>query len=483
MLSTDTANPSTVLDSLIVGAGISGLSLARALDSSPGKILVAESKSGVGGRIVTASEGGFLWEEGPNSFLPTPALMKLVVDVGLKDELVLADRRLPRYVYWNGQLMPVPMSPPAMVTSKLLSFKGKLRALFGALGFVPPAMAFDLNGSSGEETVAQFFGRHLGSEVVERLVAPFVSGTFAGDPDKLSAAGAFGRVVRMAEIGGGLLAGAILSRKQNQKPQEPLDPRIPKTQRGELGSFREGLEVLPKAIAAELGDALKLEWHLISLRSTERQTYLAEFSTPSGPTRIESRTVVMATPSYVSADLLKPLNSELSEELRGFPYPSVACVVLAYPTEAFSGDLNGFGNLIPRGQGIRTLGTIWSSSLFPGRTPKGWHLLINFIGGATDPEIANLNSEQIVDIVHGDILTTLLRQDVKPKVLAVHLWKRAIPQYNLGHLQRLENIERALVNSPGLYLCSNFSDSVALGECVRRAGEVAATVRQYLERG
>ena len=98
---------------------------------------------------MTASEDGFLWEEGPNSFLPTPALMKLAVDVGLKDELVLADRRLPRYVYWKGQLMPVPMSPPAMATSKLLSPTGKLRALFGALGFVPPAMASDLNGSGG----------------------------------------------------------------------------------------------------------------------------------------------------------------------------------------------------------------------------------------------------------------------------------------------------------------------------------------------
>ena len=329
--------------------------------------------------------------------------------------------------------------------------------------------------------MAQFFGRHLGREVVERLVGPFVSGTFAGDPDKLSAAAAFGRVVQMAEVGGGLLAGAILSRGQNQKPPVPPDPRIPKTQRGELGSFREGLEALPKAIAAELGDALKLQWHLISLRRTERQTYLAEFSTPSGPTRVESRTVILATPSYVSADLLESLNSELSERLRGFPYPSVACVALGYPTEAFSGDMQGFGNLIPRGQGIRTLGTIWSSSLFPGRTPKGWHLLINFIGGATDPEIANLDREQIVNIVHADIHKTLLRQDVKPKVLAVHLWKRAIPQYNLGHLERLEGIERALTNSPGLYLCSNFSDSVALGECVRRAGETAATVRQYLD--
>ena len=127
-----------VLDVLVVGAGISGLTLAHALkkvsNNSPLKILVAESQERVGGNITTAATEGFLWEEGPNSFSPTPELLKLAVDVGLKQDFIFADRKLPRYVYWNGQLLPVPMSPQAMLQSRLLSDGGKLRAMVGAFG-------------------------------------------------------------------------------------------------------------------------------------------------------------------------------------------------------------------------------------------------------------------------------------------------------------------------------------------------------------
>ena len=192
-----------VLDVLVVGAGISGLSLAHALtklgNNSPLKILVAESQNRVGGNITTVSLGDFLWEEGPNSFSPTPELLKLAVDVGLKQELVFADRKLPRYVYWNGQLLPVPMSPTAMLQSKLLSDGGKLRALVGALGFVSPAIG-NFSEQGGEETVSQFFQRHLGAEVMQRLVEPFVSGVYAGDPSQLSAAAAFAKMARMVDF-------------------------------------------------------------------------------------------------------------------------------------------------------------------------------------------------------------------------------------------------------------------------------------------
>ncbi|MBW4681817.1 MAG: protoporphyrinogen oxidase [Microcoleus vaginatus WJT46-NPBG5] len=479
MQTTQPANPSNVIDTLIVGAGISGLSLGHTLQndkaataSRPWKILVTESQGRVGGRIVSSSGDGFLWEEGPNSFSPTPALLKLAVDVGLKDELVFADRRLPRYVYWKGELIPVPMSPPALVKSHLLSLSGKLRALVGALGFVPPAMG-------GEETVGQYFRRHLGAEVTQRLVEPFVSGVYAGDPDQLSAAAAFGRVAKLTEVGGGLIAGAVLSRRPKSQPVV-TDPDVPKTKPGELGSFRTGMQALPEAIAKKLGENLKLNWHLLRLRPTDRQTYLAEFSTPEGSQQVEARSVVLTTPAYVTAELLQPLQPSISHALEELSYPPVACVVLGYPADAFKDKLQGFGNLIPRGQGIRTLGTIWASSLFAGRAPEGWNLLINFIGGATDLEIGDLDQAQIVEAVHQDLCRSLLKTDVPPKVLAVNLWKRAIPQYTLGHHRRLEQIEQGLRQLPGLYLCGNYTDGVALGDCVRRGLDCASVVGQYL---
>jgi len=490
MNSTDLANPSTTLDTLIVGAGITGLSLAQALQQDrkrgrqSGQILLTESQERVGGRIVTQSQDGFLWEEGPNSCLPTPEFLKLAVDVGLKDELVLADRRLPRYVYLQGELIPVPMSPPAFFQTKLLSDWGKLRAIAGALGFVPPAIGATLSAQGDEETVAQFFGRHLGQEVLERLVQPFVSGVYAGDPNQLSASAAFGKVTKMADIGGGLAAGAILSLAKNGRAKKTVDPSLPKVQRGELASFRQGLEALPKAIAAQLGDVVKLGWHLIQIKPTEHQTYLAEFSTPQGPARIETRSMVLTTPSYVSADLLANLCPVASQGLAKIPYPAVACVVLGYPESAFKTSVSsGFGNLIPRGQGIRTLGTIWSSSLFPNRAPAGWRLLLNFIGGTTDLAIAQLSQEEIVQIVHRDLQKTLLKQDMPPKVLAVHLWKRAIPQYPLGHHQNLAQIHHSLQQRPGLFLCGNYTDGVAVGDCIRRGQECAADVVKSLDQG
>ena len=474
-----------VVDTLIVGAGISGLSLAHALQKaaktgSPLKILVAESQGRVGGNITTATADGFLWEEGPNSFSPTPELMKLAVDVGLKQELIFADRKLPRFVYWQNKLQPVPMTPQAMIQSRLLSFPGKLRALFGALGFVAPAMGAQLSQQGGQETVSEFFRRHLGTEVMQRLVEPFVSGVYAGDPQQLSAAAAFGRVTKMADLGGGLVAGALLSARKAPKKM-PVDPNVPATKPGELGSFKGGLKALPEAIAAQLGDRLKLKWHLTRLDRTERETYIAVFSTPDGQQEVEARTVVLTTPAYITAELLQPLQPEISSVLQAFTYPTVACVVLAYPLSDVNGKLVGFGNLIPRGQGIRTLGTIWTSSLFPDRAPAGWQTLSSYIGGATDSEIANLDAEQIVGEVHRDLSRILLKPGAaQPKVLAVNVWKRAIPQYNLGHFDRLEQIENGLKSLPGLYLCSNYVGGVALGDCVRRGFERAQEVREYL---
>ncbi|MGB3509632.1 MAG: protoporphyrinogen oxidase [Microcoleaceae cyanobacterium] len=474
-----------VLDVLVVGAGISGLTLAHALkktsNNSPLKILVAESQDRVGGNITTVTTEDFLWEEGPNSFSPTPELLKLAVDVGLKQDFIFADRKLPRYVYWNGQLLPVPMSPTAMLQSKLLSDSGKLRAMVGALGFVPPLMGAHLSEQGGEETVSQFFQRHLGQEVMQRLVEPFVSGVYAGDPHQLSATAAFAKVARIVETGGGLLAGALMSAKKNRKSKLAPDPNIPKTRPGELGSFRGGLQTLPKAITTHLGEAMKLKWHLTSIHPTQHQTYIAEFSTPDGPQQIETRTIALTTPAYVCAELFKPLQREVTSALNEFYYPPVACVVLAYPVSSVKVKIDGFGNLIPRGQGIRTLGTIWSSTLFPGRAPQGWQIFTNFIGGATDPGIAELDNEKIVGQVHLDLCSTLLKQDVPlPKVLAVHLWSRAIPQYNLGHKYRLEQINSGLKSLPGLYLCSNYIGGVALGDCVRQATEIAAKISQSL---
>ena len=466
------------LDILVVGAGISGLTIAHELAIvKQHRVLVAEAQDRVGGAITTASnDQGYLWEEGPNSFQPAPELLRLAVDVGLKDELVLADGKLPRFVFLNGKLNALPMSPPSAIATKVLTWGGKIRLALGAIGFTRPAMA-------GEESVDQFFTRLLGKQAAERLVAPFISGVYAGDPKRLSASAAFSKIARL-ETYGSLLAGAILSSKE-RKAKQINDPNIPKTKSGELGSFRQGIKMLPEAIAAKLrsqGTPVKQQWILRSLNK-QGDIYIAKFDTPTGEEIVTARSVVLTTPAYVSAKLLKDYLPAASQALNEIFYPTVACVVLAYPKSEFAYDMKGFGNLIPRTQGVRTLGTIWSSSLFAGRAPEGWQLLLNFIGGTLDPALAKLSEPEIIQAVHQDLKKTILRPETKaePKVIAVHVWDKAIPQYEIGHFQRLATIETELQKSQGLYISANFIGGVALGDCIKRSLQDANKIAEFLK--
>jgi oxygen-dependent protoporphyrinogen oxidase len=467
------------LDVLVVGAGISGLTIAHELAiAKKYRVLVAEAQERLGGAITSAkNDEGYQWEEGPNSFQPAPELLRLAVQVGLKDELVLADGKLPRFVFLNGKLNALPMSPPTAIASKILTWGGKIRLALGAIGFARPAMA-------GEESVDQFFSRLLGKQAVERLVAPFISGVYAGDPKRLSAKAAFAKIFRLEDSYNGLLAGAILSAKE-RKAQKLNDPNIPKVKAGELGSFRQGIKMLPEAIAAKLrdqGTAVKQQWTLISLEK-QGEIYISKFDTPIGEETVRSRSVVLSTPAYVTAKLLQDYLPDASQALNEIFYPTVACVVMAYPKSEFAYDMKGFGNLIPRTQGVRTLGTIWSSSLFAGRAPEGWQLLLNFIGGTLDPALAKLSEPEIIAAVHQDLKRTILRPDTKaePKAIAVHVWDKAIPQYEIGHLDRLATVEKELQKSQGLYVSANFIGGVALGDCIKRSLQEATKIEAFLK--
>jgi oxygen-dependent protoporphyrinogen oxidase len=479
MTLTPSSETNQPLDVLVVGAGISGLTIAHELAiAKKYRVLVAEAQDRVGGAITSAkNDEGYQWEEGPNSFQPAPELLRLAVQVGLKDELVLADGKLPRFVFLNGKLNALPMSPPTAIASKILTWGGKIRLALGAIGFARPAMA-------GEESVDQFFSRLLGKQAVERLVAPFISGVYAGDPKRLSAKAAFAKIFRLENSYNGLLAGAILSAKE-RKAQKLNDPNLPKVKAGELGSFRQGIQTLPESIATKLreqGTAVKQQW---TLRSLEKQgeIYISKFDTPIGEETVRSRSVVLSTPAYVTAKLLQDYLPAASQALNEIFYPTVACVVLAYPKSEFAYDMKGFGNLIPRTQGVRTLGTIWSSSLFAGRAPEGWQLLLNFIGGTLDPALAKLSEPEIIAAVHQDLKKTILRPDTKaePKAIAVHVWDKAIPQYEIGHLDRLATVEKELQKSQGLYISANFIGGVALGDCIKRSLQEATKIDAFLK--
>lgn len=471
------------LDCVVVGGGISGLCIAKVISADYPNLMVTEARDRAGGNITTVERDGYLWEEGPNSFQPSDPMLTMAVDCGLKDDLVLGDPDAPRFVLWKGKLRPVPAKPTDLPFFDLMSIPGKLRAGFGAIGLRPSPPGY-------EESVEQFVRRNLGDEVFERLIEPFCSGVYAGDPSKLSMKAAFGKVWKLEQTGGCIIGGTFKAIKERSStPKPPRDPRLPTPKGQTVGSFRKGLRMLPDALCARLGSKVKLSWKLSSITKTEKGGYRLTYETPEGVVTLQSRSIVMTVPSYVASNILRPLSFVAADALSTFYYPPVAAVTISYPQEAIrderlvDGELKGFGQLHPRSQGVETLGTIYSSSLFPNRAPNGRVLLLNYIGGATNTEIVSKTESQLVEAVDRDLRKMLIKPNAQdPLVTGVRVWPQAIPQFLVGHLDTLATAKAALSNNglDGLFLGGNYVSGVALGRCVEGAYEIASEVTGFL---
>ncbi|KAF2324990.1 hypothetical protein GH714_022103 [Hevea brasiliensis] len=438
-------------DCVIIGGGISGLCIAQALVTKhrdvPANVIVTEARDRVGGNITTVERDGYLWEEGPNSFQPSDPMLTMVVDSGLKDDLVLGDPNAPRFVLWDGKLRPVPSKPTDLPFFDLMSIGGKLRAGFGALGLRPPPPGH-------EESVEEFVRRNLGPEVFERLIEPFCSGVYAGDPSKLSMKAAFGKVWNLEQNGSSIIGGTFKTiQERNKKPKPPRDPRLPKPKGQTVGSFRKGLAMLPDAIATRLGSNVKLSWKLSSITKLDNGGYNLTYETPEGFVSLQSKSVVLTVPSHIASSLLHPLSAAAAEALSKFYYPPVAAVSISYPKEAIrtecliDGELKGFGQLHPRSQGVETL------------------------------------ENELVEAVDRDLRKMLIKPNAKdPLVLGVRVWPQAIPQFLIGHLDILDAAKDALRDTglEGVFLGGNYVSGVALGRCVEGAYEVAGEVTNFL---
>lgn len=474
---------------MIVGGGISGLCIAQALvtkhPDAAKNVIVTEAKDRVGGNIITREEQGFLWEEGPNSFQPSDPMLTMVVDSGLKDDLVLGDPTAPRFVLWNGKLRPVPSKLTDLPFFDLMSIGGKIRAGFGAIGIRPSP-------PGREESVEEFVRRNLGDEVFERLIEPFCSGVYAGDPAKLSMKAAFGKVWKLEENGGSIIGGAFKAiQARNNAPKTTRDPRLPKPKGQTVGSFRKGLTMLPEAISARLGNKVKVSWKLSSITKLASGDYSLTYETPEGIVTVQSKSVVMTVPSHVASSLLRPLSDSAAEALSKLYYPPVAAVSISYPKEAIrnecliDGELKGFGQLHPRTQKVETLGTIYSSSLFPNRAPPGRVLLLNYIGGATNTGILSKSEGELVEAVDRDLRKMLIKpSSTDPLVLGVRVWPQAIPQFLIGHIDLVDAAKASLSSSghEGIFLGGNYVAGVALGRCVEGAYETATQVNDFMSR-
>lgn len=451
----------------VIGAGISGLACAYRLQQLGMDVTVFESNSAAGGMIDSVEKDGFLFEAGPQSFQGTPALLELIRELGLESQLQKAAPRALRYVLLHGHLRKIPMSPQALLASTLLNPVSRWKIATEPFKKSRPP--------TEEESVAAFVRRKFGHEILEYLVAPFVSGVYAGDPEKLSLKAAFPTLDEWERQYGSVLRGAMKSRPPKEQRTGPPP----------LCSFTHGAATLPRAMAAKLGDALHYDTRAVSVDFAAHPSASGAACdlrvVRDGQKQSASvRAVVIAAPAYAAARLLETSSPLLAHTLSGIAYAPVAVVASTYYRQQVGDPLEGFGFLVPRGEKVRTLGTVWNSSLFPGRAREGSVTITSFIGGATDPDVIQLHEENIAAIV-AEENARILGITGPPTETAVWKYPRALPQYNLGHGHIVETIRDAERASPGLFFAGNYLEGPAVGKCVENGFQTAEAVRKYLQ--
>jgi protoporphyrinogen/coproporphyrinogen III oxidase len=443
---------------VVVGAGISGLACAMRLRELGVKARVLEAADRAGGLICTARENGFLFENAPQSFQLTTNLRSLVQAAGCESELIEANPSLPRYVLRKGKLRLAPMSPPSLLTSPLLSARAKLRVATEPFRRSQPR--------TDDESFADFVRRRFGTEILEYLAGPFVSGIFAGDPEKLSLRSAFPSLAVWESEYGSIIRGAMKSRGSGERV------------RSTLASFQAGMRTLLEAMARKLEPEIATGVTVGSIESCGPQLWRIRSSGLEDEV-LSANAIVFATPAYTAAKILNRVSESIALALASIPYAPVAVVGHGYRREHVGHVLNGFGFLIPRTEKLRTLGVIWNSSLFPNRCPNGTVLMTSFIGGASDPHILDLGDTEISSLVHSET-AALLKISAPP--IAERIWRhtRALPQYNLGHAQKIAAIRDSLSALHGIFIAGNYLDGPSIGSCVSQAFHTAESVRDYL---
>jgi protoporphyrinogen/coproporphyrinogen III oxidase len=452
----------TPFPAIVIGGGISGLACAFHLQQAGIPVRVLEADDRPGGVIATEELDGFRFELGPQSFLSTEPLLKLIDALSLKNELLHADPRAPRYILFHGKLVPAPLAPPSLITTPLLGAQTKWRLVTEMFRrTIPPP---------NDESIAAFVRRKFGDELLDRLVAPFVSGVYAGDPEKLSLRASFPKLHEFEMKYGSVLRGTMKSRPAKGAP------------RPGLCSFREGMETLPRALAARLGDALLTETPVTAARhgkANGNSSFEVEVARGSYRETLLASALIMAAPVHAASEILKEVSDKLAAPFARIQYAPIAVVAAGYRCDQLRQAANGFGFLVPRGERRRVLGTVWNSSLFPGRAPEDMACFTSFAGGATDPELFSKSDDEIAEIIGGEV-GQILGITGPPATYLVNRYMRALPQYNLGHSETISELSEAASAIPGLFLTGNYLSGPSIGSCIEQANQTADAVRVYL---
>ncbi len=563
---------------LVIGGGISGLACAWRLHSRGVPVLLLERGPRFGGVIDRIEKDGFHFDVGPQSFSATPPLAKLIDEAGLAGDVLRADPRAPRYILLHGRLVRAPLGPAEFFATPLIGWRTKLRIMGEPLARTHPP--------PGDESIASFVRRKFGDDVLTNLVAPFVSGVYAGDPEKLSLASTFPRLRQLEEKYGSIIRGALKSRRKRSGNDASAERTRSDAKSGAGGAsaksgenrtdgrgarpsfcnFRRGIAALPDALAGKLGAAAVCGAEVATLRAAVRTSgrasgrsgadaaqapdafgagnFHVEYDAGGVTHALDVSAIIVATPTNEAAELLAGVEPHFASLLGQIEYTSVAQVCMGYRGEricgaaanrasrsGMPGEAKGFGFLIPRTENLRTLGTVWNSSLFPDRfslssaehspignspiekslvensarlsprrTPgagdgasdgppsrggaaRAGAVFTSFLGGATDPGICRLSEAEIAEIAQAEfsrIMGPVMGITGRPAAIHVARWMRALPQYNLGHARIVDELRQLCAATPGIFLAGNYLAGPSLGACVEQADNVAENTERFV---
>lgn len=463
----------------VVGGGITGLAAAFGLYEQaasaglPLACTLIEAGPGWGGKIVTHRVGELTIEAGPDSFLSQkPWGLELCRKLGLSDRLVNANEHQKRtFVYSRGALRELPEGLVVIVPTKLgpflksglLSWPGLLRM---GLDLVLPAKR-----GGDDETLASFFTRRLGREAFERVIEPLMAGIYAGDAEQISLRATFPRFLELEQRYGSLIRGMLASRTAGTASDRSM-----------FITLQDGMAELVDALVARLtaaGAKLLLKQTVVALRVRQTATtqpfgWIYDLTLETGAV-VSADAVVLATPAFVSADLVRPLSPLAAELLEAIPYASTATVSLAYAAGTLGAEISGFGFVVPRAEKRALLAATWTSLKWPHRAPESQFLVRCYLGGMGRDAMLQEDDPGLIRRVR-DELRSMAGITGEPVYAEVNRWPRGMPQYTLGHLDRLETIQRSLDRYSGLVLAGAAYRGVGIPDCIRDGMEAAAKV-------
>ncbi|MEX5214513.1 MAG: protoporphyrinogen oxidase [Nitrospiraceae bacterium] len=474
--------PHTVV---VVGGGIAGLSAALELTKEAKRrnlalaCRVLESAPTWGGKIVTHRAGGLLIEAGPDSFLSQkPWALDLCRELGLGDQLINTnDEHRKTYVYSQRRLRELPEGLVVIVPSKLRPFLQSGLLSWGGLARMGLECVVPRRQAGADESLSGFFRRRFGREATDRLIEPLMAGIYAGDATQMSIQATFPRFPELERQCGSLIRGLLAKRSSgpapaNGKPKHSL-----------FVTLRHGLSGLVEALVERLSSAgvglqTGVAVEALRVRSREMGRWVYDLMLSDG-TRVAADAVILAVPAFASADLVRALSPSSGALLDLIPYASTATISLAYAEPELRPVIQGFGFVVPRVEERSLLAATWTSLKWADRAPAGQALVRCYLGGigreaglaGSDDDLVRLSREDLADLAG-------IR--AQPTYVEVNRWHRGMPQYTVGHLDRLNQIEVGLSRYPGLVLTGAAYRGIGIPDCIREGQVSAGRIADYL---